>query len=171
MKSLIVGFVTVTIVLGLLYFFKKEDKTAYVQIQKVFNEFEYKKEMEAKLKNVKEVRKRELDSLEIQLKVLFKEIELNRKDANKIASFQKKKDEFVTRKDVYEGDYEKTVATYDEIIIKQINQYIKEYGESKNYTYIFGTDGKGNLMFADSTHDITTEVISFINKKFRGATK
>lgn len=171
MKNTLIVFIAVTIAMGLFYFLKNNDKTAYVQIQKVFNEFEYKKEMEVKLKKVKEVRKRELDSLEVQLKLLFKEIESDTRNMNKINSFQKKKDEFVTRKDGYESDYEKTVATYDEIIIKQINQYIKEYGETKNYTYIFGTDGKGNLMFADSTHDITSDVILFINKKFRGSIK
>lgn len=157
--------------LGVFLFPEKEKKTGYVQIQKVFNEFIYKKEMEARLKKVKEVRNRELDSLEMQLKILFKEIELDRKNLEKQALFQAKKEEFIKKRDAYTEDYEKSVAQYNEVIIKQMNQYIKEFGEDKSYGYIFGTDGKGNLMYADSVNDLTKDIISYINQKYAGTVK
>jgi outer membrane protein len=169
-KIIMTALVTALVTSG-FFLYKKNEKTGYIQIQKVFNEFNYKKEMEAKLKKVEEYRKHELDSLELQLKVLFKEVELNKKDVSKVALFQTNREEFLNKRERYEEDYRKAVAQYDEIIIKQMNQYIREFGEVKKYKYLFGTDGKGNLMYADSTNDVTKEVMAFINQKYTGKIK
>jgi outer membrane protein len=167
-KSIALSCLLVIIFSGFYSFIKRSDKTGYVQIQKVFNEFGYKKEMEAKLKRVEEIRKKELDSLELKLKILFKEVELNGKDISKVAVFRTEREAFLNKREKYENDYAKEVAQYDEIIVKQMNQYIKEYGEKNKYKYIFGTDGKGSLMYADSTDDLTADIIIYINDKYKG---
>lgn len=168
MKKIAVIIVIAAISCGAGFLMRNKERTGYIQIQRVFNEFAYKKEMEQKLKKVEEIRQKELDSLELSLKILLKEVELNHKDPAKTATFQAHRDEFLRKKGKYADDYEKAVAQYDEIIIKQMNHYIKEYGEKNAYTYIFGTDGNGTLMYADSTSDLTQEVVAYINQKYKG---
>jgi len=49
-----------------------------------------------------------------------------------------------------------------------LNQYIKEYGESKQYKVVLGTQGNGNVMYAQKGIDITAEVLIYSNEKYEG---
>ncbi len=50
----------------------------------------------------------------------------------------------------------------------RLNQYIKEYGESKQYKVVLGTQGNGNVMYAQKGIDITAEVLIYSNEKYEG---
>jgi outer membrane protein len=50
----------------------------------------------------------------------------------------------------------------------RVNSYVKEFGEQNNYSIVFGTQGNGNIMYADKKLDITTAFIEFANKKYEG---
>lgn len=75
------------------------------------------------------------------------------------------------KKKSFEEDNEKMVKQYDENIIKQLNQYVKDYGEKNKYQFIYGADGSGNLMYADSTYDLTKKIIEYVNERFNGEKK
>lgn len=51
-------------------------------------------------------------------------------------------------------------------IIKDINAFVTDYGESKNYIIIHGATGSGNIMYAEKSVDITDEVLKALNKRF-----
>ena len=55
---------------------------------------------------------------------------------------------------------------YTSQIWEQINISINKYGQEKGYTYILGAAGNGRLMYADSTKNITPEVLSFLNQQY-----
>lgn len=55
---------------------------------------------------------------------------------------------------------------YTAAIWKDINQYIAEFGKEKHCDFIFGANGNGNLMFANEVHDVTDEVIQYVNKRY-----
>jgi outer membrane protein len=63
-----------------------------------------------------------------------------------------------------EGQVEK----YNEGIWKQINVYLKEYGTEHGYSFIYGANGNGSIMFADSTLEISKDVIPYLNKRYSG---
>jgi outer membrane protein len=66
-------------------------------------------------------------------------------------------------------EYNNEYITAEETKIwTQLNQYITEYGKTKDYEYILGANGSGSLMYADSTLNITEEVTAFANKKYSG---
>ncbi|MFD2561879.1 OmpH family outer membrane protein [Aquimarina rubra] len=50
----------------------------------------------------------------------------------------------------------------------RLNQYIKEYGEANQYKIILGTQGNGNIMFAQDGIDITETVLEYANTKYEG---
>jgi outer membrane protein len=150
----------------------QEKKVGFVKIQQVFAGFNYKKELENNLKSVSLKRKNILDSLELELKILAKQIKLDRKlDNKKAAEFEAKKEVYLSKKKNFEDDNEQMVKQYDENIIKQLNQYVRDYGEKNKYQFIYGADGTGNLMFADSTYDLTNKVIEYVNERFNGGKK
>lgn len=147
-------------------------KLGWVNIKELYNEFEFKKELEKKLINTQQARKTVLDSLEIELKVLSREIQTEGgKAKDKIASFELKRERYLNKKEELEQDNTVLERQYNEQILNQLNQYLKDYGKEKGMRYIFGTSGDGSLMYAEETDEITKEVISYINEKYKGKTK
>lgn len=151
------------------YFSNNPEKNGYIEITKVFNDFKLKKELEIQLTKIKETRKAIIDSLEFDLKVLSKQIIAeNQKDKNKIALFEVKRDEYMQKKQQFEDDNTNIAKKYDEQIISQMNQYVKDYGIKNGYTYIFGADGSGFLMYSVESKNITEDVKKYINERYKG---
>jgi outer membrane protein len=152
-----------------LYDGMNKPKTAYISVQSVFDGFDMKKEYEKKLTATKNSRQKLLDSLQMGLKVLGKKIESeNGKNKEDLNVFSVKRDDYLQKKKVLEEDNMMQTKKYDNEILTQLNQYIRDYGKENSYTYIFGNDGNGSLMYAKETKDITKEVTGYVNEKYRG---
>jgi len=161
------------ILLGLLalviYQMKTTPKTGYVVIQDLYNGFEMKKEMEKKYKTTKDARDKILDSLSFELKTIANQIQLEEeKNKETIKQFEIKREEYFLRKQTFEEDNEILTKQYDQEILTQLNQYVKDYSLANNYSYVYGSDGSGALMYGDEKNNITKEVVVFINSKYNG---
>lgn len=164
---IIVGSVSISL---LFYSYTpSSEKTGYVELDKIFSEFTLKKELEKQLTKVKEARLQVIDSLEFQLQLLSKQIQ-SEKQQNKerIALFEVKREEYLQKKKQFETDLQAASQQYDKQIITQMNQYVKDYGEKHGYTYIFGADGSGFLMFSKEQKNITEDVKKYINDRYKG---
>jgi outer membrane protein len=144
-----------------------EQKTGYIEIGKVYNEFQYKKELEAQLQNTQQARKLILDSLELELKSMSKSLDAGKPSQKHIDTFESKKHQYLEKRQLFEKDNQNQVAQYMEEIMQLINQYVKEYGTAEGYTYIYGAEGSGTLMYAKEQSSITEKVIEYINKKYK----
>lgn len=159
-----------SIICGWIFYENKTvPNTGFIIIQEVYSGFDMKKEIEVKYNKTKNARDKILDSLELELKILARKIQSeNEKNKETIEQFNVKRDEFVQRKQTYEEDNAALTKQYDLEILTQLNQYVKDFGEKNNYTYVFGNDGNGSLMYALEANNITKEVIEFINAKYKG---
>jgi outer membrane protein len=156
----------------LFLFFKPGEKTGYVDLNKLFSEFKMKKELEVQLEKIKSSRKNILDSLEFNLKVLITKIDAEgQKDKTHLQEFEWRKQEYLEKKKKFEEDNDAVGKQYDQQIISQMNQYVKDYGNKHGYTYIFGADGSGFLMFSKDAKNITDEVREYINERYKGKTE
>lgn len=74
--------------------------------------------------------------------------------------------------DAYKINTEQKKATEEEKLIQagynQINAMVEEYAKENNYDFILGTTQEGNLMYGAASRDITEEVLTALNKKFKG---
>lgn len=145
----------------------KKSKTAYIDLSKLYKEFTLKKELEAKLLVVQQQRTEILDSLELELKILAKQLD-DGGAKEKLSIYNVKKETYLLKAKEFEEDNETLITQYDEQIWKQLNQYVKDYGSSKNYEYIFGVTGDGVLMYANEGNDITDKVKEYVNAKYQG---
>ncbi|MGZ3919341.1 MAG: OmpH family outer membrane protein [Bacteroidia bacterium] len=171
MKKLIAALIVVNIGIISVYTYDKltSPKTACVIIQDVFNSFELKKDYERKLTATKSARQRITDSLELDLKLLGKKIESESgKNKEDLSAFSLKREYYFQKKRLFDEDNELQTKKYDDEIIGQLNQYVKDYGKENGYTYIYGNSGSGSLMYADDMKNITTEVIAYINDRYKG---
>lgn len=160
----------IAISLGVVYLSNfKTKKYAWININKVYGDFSLKKELENKLKFVGDERKKILDSLELNLKLMVKKLEKDpQRDESALTEFQLKKEKFFEVKQQFEDDNQQMQENYNKQVLTQINQYVKDYAEKNDWDMIFGADGTGTIMYAEENIEITSDVIVYINNKYKG---
>jgi outer membrane protein len=72
------------------------------------------------------------------------------------------------KKQQFDDDNQDMSKQYTEEIMKQLNEYVRDYGKANGYTYILGAQGSGSIMSADDKNDITTTVLEYVNEKYKG---
>ncbi len=144
-------------------------KTGYILIHDVYQKFEMKNELEKKYKYTHDERQKILDSLGIQLRLLANKIESDKgKIKSEVDFYNYKREEYLHKKSEMEEDNTQMSEQFDAAILKQLNQYVREYGKINGYEYIFGNDSNGSLMYAVESNNITLQVTEFINLKYAG---
>lgn len=126
-----------------------------------------KKEYEKKYEKTELARKKITDSLELELRMLYKQLQEEKQKESAIL-FEAKRESYLKQKNEFDQDNEQTKTTYNNQILNQINQYMKEYGKDRGYDIIFGAEGSGSVMYAKESIEITDEAVSYINKKYKG---
>lgn len=152
-----------------IYLYTSQRKLAFIEIQKVYDSFELKKDLESKFKIVQNHRKRILDSLELELKLIYVSIEKgSNKDEKLISNYNLRKNYYLQQKQQAEQDNDALSKQYDKEILNQLNQYVKDFGKEHRYDYIFGTDGNGSIMYGSERVNISDPLIEYINTKYNG---
>ena len=157
-------------VASLVLVFRKDQKTVFVNIETVYNEFAMKKELELKFDNVTAMRQRILDSLKLELNVLSQRI-TSRNDLTNMQAFQIKRQEYALKEQSFAESTQQTNDQYKSQIWKQLSQYIGEFGKKNNYKYILGLDGKSSVLYGDATEDVTKELEEHVNALYKGERK
>ena len=146
-----------------------QKKIGYVDINKLYEAFEYKKKLALDYNAVKNARQRITDSLEMLLNQSAMEIENSKSftlETEKKFEAQKRGVYQLVRQ--YEEDNAVLLASYDEKVINQLNAYIKEYGKSNGYDLLVGADKKGSILYGNEEMDVTEEVIEYVNNRYKG---
>jgi outer membrane protein len=169
-KLLVVITICLLGVIGYLIFnHQVQRKVGYVYIKELYNGFEMKKQMEQKYLKSKQQRDKVLDSAKFELNNLLKKIDAEKeKNPKTIEEFNKKKEQFFQIKSSFEEENSKLSRDFDEQILTQLNQYVKDFGTQQHYDLLFGNDGNGSLMYAIDELNHTKEVLEFINAKYNG---
>ncbi len=149
----------------LLWAYKKDkgnQKIAYILTQKVFEGYNGTKELKKKLNKMEQEQKQILDSMLLEVKVT--ESRYGVKDERTVRCKEKYNRVYQQLVTSNQGQVEK----YNEGIWKQINTYLTDYGRMKGYSFIYGANGNGSIMYADSTQEISSDVIPYLNKRYSG---
>jgi len=144
------------------YLTNLSEKKEYVYIDniKLFNGFNMAKDMsDIHTKKIKK-QTQKLDSLY----QLF-QMDIKSKDENKIKLSQQKLQKEDEAFGAMKQHFSKVVSQQ---IWDRLNTYTNEYGKTQEHKIILGTQGGGNVMFADDSVDITAEVLEYANAKYEG---
>lgn len=162
------GFVGLIVLSLFIYHTSFATKVVYIDIPKVFNRFELKTELQEKYKKVESGRKRIIDSLAFNLQIMSKKLQSNQNDKDLIYEFDVKREEYFKRKNMIDQDNVSLSNQYDKQILERMTLYIVEYGKKNKLDIIMGADGNGVLMYANEKYDKSEEIITYINKKYKG---
>lgn len=168
--NLTIFLVLINLFLFIGYMFYQEatkPKVAYLELQKVFNEFSMTKEMSADIDKIQKTQDAQLDTIALRIE-LFKRIYGASNSPAIIDSVKQKEYEYYIKKQSFDDNLNKLTSNHNEKIWKQLNQYISEFGRDNNYDYLHGASGNGSIMYADSSNNITKELIIYVNNKYDG---
>lgn len=158
---LVIGTLALTVY---LYFNQSETKgsnTAFIENAKVFEEFEMKKDYDKLIEKELAADQLTLDSLGLILESFSKVKNPNDSELNKA-----KKDYYINQK-LLEKKFSELSQKYTNEVYVRLNSYIKEYGKKKGYDFILGANGQGNVMYVAEKKDVTNDLISYINNKYK----
>jgi outer membrane protein len=143
-------------------------KVAYANNNQLFNGFELKIELTKKLEVKKVASQLTLDSIKFELVELKKKIEITEvPNEGLIKNHQLLYNEYLTKEKSFIRSNEQLAQQYDEQIMKQLNEYIKNYAKEQHINVLLGV-GDGNLLYAEDNMDITDDLIKYSNLKYNG---
>lgn len=143
-----------------------EMKIGFIDVEKIFNEYEYTKKEDAKLKDAGRQKAQERDSMVADIKRLKEESELLSESASK------EKELLVDEKIKDLKDFDRRARTElrnerDELlkkIFEDIRVIIEGYGKKNGYTFIFNDKA---LLYKIDSYDVTDDIIELLNEQYK----
>nr|WP_298320900.1 OmpH family outer membrane protein [uncultured Aquimarina sp.] len=152
--------ITIFTLFSFCFLSRSESNIVYVDNVTLFNGFNMSKDL-GKINNEKITKqKKKLDSL-YTIYSIFKEQKNTEKATSLEIQLRSEDQELRKINEYFSNDVSQQVWN-------RLNQYIKEYGEANEYKIILGTQGNGNIMFAENGIDITEKILEYANNKYEG---
>lgn len=149
-----------------------QQKTAYVDTTKLIEEYSEMQEVEAEFTTKSDMVKGQLDSL---ARTFQQEVQEYQENMNTMSTEQRQeieedlmqKQQAIQQQQQQMGNQlrQESDVVIDSIVGK-VKEYVREYGEDNNYTYIFGSNESANIMYAEDGLDITEEILEQLNERY-----
>lgn len=138
----------------------------FVNLNKLYEGFEYTKVLEADLKQNLAPLQEELDSIYLQIQALERMSQDQKVNSNQTQHYYALRELHATKKSELTESEQLMVSEYDNKLWTQLNQYVKEYCRENHIGFLHGANGSGGVMYADSSYDRTEVIIEYVNKRF-----
>lgn len=149
-------------------YFTSTDKVGYVLIQKLYDGYKGKQEIEKQLQAIELRQKGILDTLGLTITSL--QTQLKSAKGTQVsaieAALKSKFSDYERLSGEFSNYNSKESKKHVDNLLKQINQYVKDYGETQHYKFILGASGDGSLMYASESLDVTEDVLKYINQRY-----
>jgi outer membrane protein len=173
-KNLLIltGLLFVSLIAMIIYLIVKKPvnstDTYYVETDKVFSDYQGTKLIRNNFVKKQEGQKLLLDSMLAEIQVRESGVNVAQLNEQQKISFLAKRNAYTRLMTEYQEKNEEEFQQAQQALWIQINQYIKDYGTENKITYILGATGTGNLMYADTSYNITKPIVEYINTRFEG---
>lgn len=155
-----------------------ELKIAYVEVDSIMTQYTFAKEyssiLEKKGQNIQATIAQKGQQLQAAAANFQQKIQQNaytREQAEAIqAGLQKQNNDLQGLQQRLSNEFAAEQEKYNKALHDSIANYLARYNKDKKYSIIFSKSGD-NLLYADKAYDITKEVISGLNKAYKGKLK
>ena len=160
--------------LGIKEMTQDDDCIVYVRTQVLIDEYLGTKEAQQILQQKKSVWQSNLDTLKADYHRAISQYnqeysQLSTKERSKKEELLQLQNESLIK---YAQSLDQQASKEDEQltrgILRQIDDYVKQYAEDKGIDFILGTTTTGNILFGDEGLDITDEVLKALNNHYQG---
>ena len=150
------------------------DKMAFVDNSKLLNDYQEKKDIEAKLKGQISAYERKRDSISMAFQTEARAFDAQAKTLPQNVA-QKKYNELMQKSQILqqhlqqeEQKIQMESQTQMDSLLSKVKKNIKEYGKQKGYTFILGANDGGSVLYGTEKKDITKEVTEYLNNQYKG---
>ena len=151
---------------------------AYVEIDSIMSQYTYWKDvtkiMKAKEANISKTLNGKQQQLQQAAANFQQNVQANKytqQQAEQIqASIQKQAQDAEGLQQRLGAEYQKEVTKYNKALADSVHNFLAQYNKDKKYTMILAKSGD-NILYADKSLDITSEVIKGLNKAYKGMKK
>ncbi len=153
---------------------QKNQKIGFVDNGKIINEYQSKKDLEAKYQAKDAAFQRRADSIGQAFQTEAQSFQDN---ANKMSpKAQQEKYQELGQKQQYlkqqmqteQQEIQQAFQTEIDTLIVKVKDYVKDYGKTNGYTYILGTsDASATVLFGTEENDLTQTILDALNKEYK----
>ena len=143
---------------------EESGKIGYIDLARVFDEYNRTKSSEATLEQRGKQKETELDGRLTELKKLRESLELLNDDAReaKAREVEEKAESLQQFRNSTARDLRRERDKVAKTILQDIQAGIQEYGKANGFSMIF--DAR-SLLYAEAAHDVTDEVLKLLNSR------
>lgn len=161
-KTILVTTVIAAICMGISFFVfhRMQKKIAVVDVIKLVNEFQMKKDLEQhSMQELKQVGMA-ADSLKRLLQAKSADKQTPKEDIQNLYA------DFLNAQRQYDTQAEQLSQELNEQVWNRLNPLIDEYGKQENLRLVIGANGMGTVLYNDDYYDHTQSLIKFVNTKY-----
>ena len=164
-------------VIAMSLFSCQNQKIGFVDNGTIINDYQEKKDVEAKFQQKEESFRKRADSISqvFQAEAQNTQAEAqqlaknnNREKAEELMSGLQQKQQMLQQQMQYEQQQlTKEFQTQIDSLIVKVKDYVKDYGKTNGYTYILGTSDAGaSVMYGTDENDLTKVVLEALNAEY-----
>lgn len=156
---------------------EKVGSIAYIEIDSLATQYDFCKDQQEVLKKKqesyastlqKEGRAFENAAANFQKKLQEGKFKSEQEARNEQASLQRQQQNLSKKEEQFNDAMTKATSDYQKDLLQRINKFLKEYNKDGRYSMIItNSESSLNILYADSTLDITKDVIDGLNKEYK----
>ena len=152
---------------------QQSQKMGFVDNSVLINDYQEKKDIEAKLKTKIASYEKRRDSLGQAFQLEVKAAEVKARSMSQ-ANLQKLQQEFQQKEQIISQQLQfeqqqiaQESQSQNDSLIKKVRGFVKEYGETNGYSYILGSNEAGSVMYGNNDADLTQTILYALNEAYK----
>ncbi|MFL1010578.1 OmpH family outer membrane protein [Flavisericum labens] len=153
---------------------QKPNKIGYVDNGIVINDYQEKKDIEAKYQTKDEVFRKKADSVGQAFQAEVQETQKTAQTASQskqqelMTGLQQKQQKLQQQMQAEQQQLTQEFQTEIDSVISRVKKFVKEYGKTNGYTYILGTtEAASTIMYGPEENDLTQTMIEALNAEYK----
>lgn len=161
-KTILVATVIASVCVAICFFMFRhmQKKIAVVDVIKLVNEFQMKKDLEARsMQDLKQIGMA-TDSLKRLLQAKGNDAQSDKEEVQNLYTT------YLGAQRQYDTQVEQISQEINQQVWNRLNPLIDEYGKKENLRLVIGANGMGTVLYNDDYYDHTQQLIKYINDKY-----
>jgi len=153
---------------------QEESKIGFIDNSIVINEYQAKKDVEAKFKVKQELYNKKYDSIEASFQLEVQKFQvaartMSQKNAEarykELGQIKQINDQ---QRQLEAQQLTQLFQTEIDTLIVKVKDFVKSYGKSNSYTYILGTsDAAASVLYGSEENDLTQTILEALNTEYK----
>lgn len=164
----------VALVMLVLSSCQKEKKIGFIDNGTVINDYQEKKDLEAKFQVKQEAFRKRADSIslafqqEVQSTQNLAQKSSQRKAQELMGGLQQKQQLLQQQMQVEQQQLTQGFQTDIDSVIVKVKDFVKDYGKTNGYTYILGTsEAAASVLYGTDENDLTQTILDALNADYK----